>query len=101
MPKITVHPGGFIKRNYVDELGLNLAELAEVLEISEADLVRLLDEKIDLSPQLAVKLSKVLGCSAQSWINMQTAHTLAQHEAELDNWAPAHQLDALSQRKAS
>mgnify|MGYP001815109691 FL=1 len=29
MAKITVHPGGFIKRNYIDELGLTAAELEQ------------------------------------------------------------------------
>ena len=59
MDKITVHPGGFIKRNYIDELGLTATELADALEVSESTLSRLVHEKIDLSPALAVKLSKV------------------------------------------
>ncbi len=58
MAKITVHPGGFIKRNYIDELGtLTATELANALEVSESTLSRLVDEKIDLSPALAVKVS--------------------------------------------
>ena len=68
MTKIAVHPGGFIKRNYIDELGLTAAELADALEVSESTLSRLIHEKIDLSPALAVKLSKVQGRSAESWI---------------------------------
>ncbi len=34
MDKITVHPGGFIKRNYLDELDIKATELAAALEIS-------------------------------------------------------------------
>lgn len=95
MSKITMHPGEFIKTNYVDELGLKIAELAEALEIPESALARLLNEESDLSPQLAIKLSKVLGRSAESWINMQTSHALAQHEAELGGWTPARQVGGL------
>ena len=61
MAKITVHPGGFIKRNSIDELGLTTTEMADALEVSESTLSCLVHEKIDLSPAMAVKVSKVLG----------------------------------------
>lgn len=86
---ITVHPGGFIKRNYIDELDLSAAELARALEVSESTLSRLLNEKIDLSPEMAVKVSKVLGRSAESWMNMQGRHTLARYQTEMSRWKPA------------
>jgi addiction module HigA family antidote len=92
MAKITVHPGGFIKRNYIDELGLTATELADALEVSESTLSRLVREKIDLSPALAVKLSKVLGRSAESWMAMQANHTLARYQAELEQWTPTKQV---------
>ena len=94
MAKITVHPGGFIKRNYIDELGLKAAELADALEVSESTLSRLVHEKIDLSPALAVKVSKVLGRSAESWMAMQANHTLARCEAELGQWEPTRLVTA-------
>ena len=94
MAKITVHPGGFIKRNYLEALGLKAAELAEALEVSESTMSRLLYEKIDLSPQLAVKISKVLGRSAESWMAMQANHTLARIQDELAQWAPKRQVTA-------
>ena len=94
MAKITVHPGGFIKRNYIDELGLTATELADALEVSESTLSRLVHEKIDLSPALSVKVSKVLGRSAESWMAMQANHTLARCEAELGQWTPTRQVTA-------
>ena len=94
MSKITVHPGGFIKRNYIDELGIKAAELADALEVSESNLSRLVHEKIDLSPALAVKVSKVLGRSAESWMAMQANHTLARYQAELEQWTPTKQVTA-------
>ena len=92
MAKITVHPGGFIKRNYIDELGLRATELADALEVSESTLSRLVHEKIDLSPAMAVKLSKVLGRSAESWMAMQANHTLARYQTELEQWTPTHRI---------
>jgi hypothetical protein len=37
--------------------------------------------RIDLSPALAVKMSKVLGCSAENWMAMQANHTLARYRS--------------------
>ena len=94
MARITVHPGGFVKRNYVEALGLDEKALAEALEISGATLNRLLEERADLSPQLAIKLSRVLGRSPESWMNMQTLHTLAQCQQEMAHWVPPRTLGA-------
>ena len=89
MSRVTVHPGAFVRRNYVDALGLKAADLARALEVSESTVSRFLHEKIDLSPQLAVRLGKVLGQTAESWMNMQTNFTLTRAEAELAQWEPA------------
>ncbi len=78
----------------MDALSLTAAELASALEVSESTLSRLIHKKIDLSPALAVKLSKVLGRSAESWMAMQAKHTLARCEAELAHWAPTRQVTA-------
>jgi addiction module HigA family antidote len=94
MAKITVHPGGFIKRNYIDALGLKATELADALEVSESTMSRLIHEKIDLSPALAVKVSKVLGRSAESWMTMQGNHTLARYQVELEKWTPTRHVTA-------
>ena len=49
---------------------------------------------IDLSPALAVKVSKVLGRSAESWMAMQANHTLARYQVELEQWMPTKQVTA-------
>ena len=81
--RIPTHPGKFIQRVYLDELDISASDLANALEINKATLSRLLNEKADLSPTLALKLSEVLGRSPQSWMNMQANHSLAKIEAEL------------------
>ena len=81
--RIPTHPGKFIQRVYLDELDIQAADLANALEINKATMSRLLNEKADLSPTLALKLSEVLGRSPQSWMNMQANHSLAKIQAEL------------------
>ena len=81
--RIPTHPGRFIQRVYLDELDVSASDLAHALEINKATLSRLLNEKADLSPTMALKLSEVLGRSPQSWMNMQANHSLAKIEADL------------------
>jgi addiction module HigA family antidote len=82
--RIPTHPGKFIQKVYLDELGISATDLADALQVNKATLSRLLNEKADLSPTLALKLSEVLGRSPQSWMNMQANHSLAKIDAELD-----------------
>lgn len=90
--RIPAHPGGFIRRNYLEPLGITVVELADALSVRRAALVRLLDGKSDLSPELATRISLVLGGSPGSWMNMQTNHSLAKLAAgsasKLDTWRP-------------
>jgi len=68
-----------------------LAKVRGALEVSESTLSRLVLEKSDLSPVLAVK---VLGRSAESWMAMQANHTLARYPAELEQWTPTRRVTA-------
>ena len=82
--RIPTHPGKFIRKVYLEELNITAANLAAALGVNKATMSRLLNEKADLSPQLAFRLSKVLGGSAGSWMNMQANHSLAKIEAEAE-----------------
>ena len=92
--RIPSHPGGLIKRTYIEPLRLTVTEVAGALEVSPATLSRLLNEKIDLSPEMAVKLSKVLGRTPASWMNLQANHTLAKLATDpvVKKWNPSKHL---------
>ena len=94
--RIPSHPGGLIKRTYMEPLNLKAVDVAEALEISPGTFSRLLNEKIDLSPEMAVKLSKVLGRTPESWMNLQANHTLARltSDPKFENWNPTKFLSA-------
>lgn len=78
------HPGGFIKRVYIDPFKLGINELAKELHVSASTLSRLINEKSDISPEMALKLSKVIGRSAESWLQMQDNYNLWKAKTELD-----------------
>lgn len=85
-----MHPGEFIKRVYLIPFGVGSYELARRLQVSPGLMSRLLTGKTDVSPAMALKLSKVLGRSPESWLLMQDDHDLlkARKEVDLNNFEP-------------
>ncbi|CNJ55055.1 HigA family addiction module antitoxin [Yersinia mollaretii] len=72
-----VHPGEFIREMFMEPFEISDADLAERLHISPSTLSRVINGKTDLSVEMALKLSKVLGRSPESWISMQAQYSLA------------------------
>jgi len=79
-----MHPGEFIKRVYLDPFNIGSNELARKLQVSPGLVSRLLNGKTDLSPAMALKLSKVLGRSPESWLLMQDNYDLWHARQEVD-----------------
>ncbi|MDX2441585.1 MAG: HigA family addiction module antitoxin [Desulfobacterales bacterium] len=79
-----MHPGAFIKRVYLKPFGIGSNELARKLQVSAGLVSRLLNEKTDVSPVMALKLSVVLGRSPESWLLMQDNYDLWQARKEID-----------------
>ncbi|WP_330178130.1 HigA family addiction module antitoxin [Candidatus Vondammii sp. HM_W22] len=71
------HPGGMIERTYIEPFKeVTAANIARELGVSKSTLSRLLAGKSDVSPEMAVRLSAVLGRSAESWLLMQDNYDL-------------------------
>lgn len=85
-----MHPGEFIKRVYLEPHGIGSNELARKLQVSPGMVSRLVNTKADLSPTMALKLSKVLGRSPESWLLMQDNYNLwkARQIVDLDQYEP-------------
>lgn len=72
------HPGEFIRSVYLEPFGLSARALAENLAVSPSTLNRVITGKSGISPDMALRLSKALGRSAESWLAMQGAYDLWQ-----------------------
>lgn len=70
---IAFHPGYYIKE-IVDESGLAQKEFAKRLDIMFANLSMLIRGEQDLSIEMAMKLSGMLGTTVNYWVNMQNAY---------------------------
>ncbi|MEQ1669142.1 MAG: HigA family addiction module antitoxin [Sulfuriferula sp.] len=65
------HPGAFIQAVYLDPNNISGRELAFKLGVAASTLNRLLNETSGVSPEMALRLSKALGRSPESWLMMQ------------------------------
>jgi antitoxin HigA-1 len=78
------HPGAFIQEVYLEPNGMSGRELALKLGVAASTLSRVLNEASGVSPEMALRLSKALGRSAESWLTMQDNYDLWQAKQTLD-----------------
>ena len=70
------HPGEFITEVYLEPHGISGRELAEKLDVAASTLSRILKGTSRVTPEMALRLSKAVGRSPESWLAMQNAHDL-------------------------
>ncbi len=70
------HPGEFITEVYLEPNGISGRELAEKLDVAASTLSRILKSTSRVTPEMALRLSKAIGRSPESWLAMQDAHDL-------------------------
>ena len=70
------HPGEFLVAVYLEPNGLTGRDLAAKLGVAASTLSRVLKGTSAVSPEMALRLEKALGRSAESWLAMQASHDL-------------------------
>ena len=78
------HPGEFIAEVYLEPNGLTGRQLALKLGVAASTLSRVLKGASGVSPEMALRLSKALGRSPESWLAMQYNHDLWQAKQNVD-----------------
>ena len=81
------HPGEFIRATYIEPFDLSIRALAENLGVAASTLSRIIRLRSGISPEMALRLSKTLGRTPESWLTMQHNHDLwqARKTADLSN----------------
>src|ERR1700730_3644425 len=72
------HPGLHVRHDCLEPLGLTVTEGAKVLGVTRQALNNLLNGKSGISPEMAVRLGKAVGSSAENWAGIQLDYDLAQ-----------------------
>jgi addiction module HigA family antidote len=78
-----IHPGEFLREEFLPDYGLTVSGLATALSVSRQSVNELLRERRAVSPQMALRLSRLFGNSPEFWLNLQRAVDLWEAENEI------------------
>jgi addiction module HigA family antidote len=78
------HPGEFIRGIYIHPFNLSSRKVAQTLHVSPSTFNRLLNGETNISPEMALRLSKALGRSPESWLAMQDNYNLWHAKKEVN-----------------
>lgn len=80
------HPGEFIREVYLEPYKnkLSRSEVARHLKVSRSTFNRLVNEQSNLTSEMALRLSGVLGGSPESWLGLQLSYDLWQASKSVD-----------------
>src|SRR5271157_2578132 len=72
------HPGVVVLQECIEPSGLTITQAAAALGVTRNTLSELVNGKRGISPEMAVRLSKVFGGAEQGWLVQQAQYDLAQ-----------------------
>ena len=75
--KNPAHPGRIVRHDCLEPLGLSVTEGAKVLGVTRQALNNVVNGKAAISPEMAIRLAKAFGSTAETWLRMQLAYDLA------------------------
>jgi addiction module HigA family antidote len=79
------HPGLSVRHDCLEPLALTITDGAKVLGVSRPALNSLVNGKGGISPEMAIRLDKAFGGTADAWLALQTAYDLAQAKKTAKN----------------
>ena len=79
------HPGGILKRQCLEPLGLSVTAAARHLGVSRQSLSELVNERAGVSVDMAIRLTKAFGSSPETWLSLQMAYDLWQAQRRIDD----------------
>jgi len=80
------HPGGILKRQYMEPLSMTISALAATLGVSRKTLSEIVNGHASITPDMALRLSKAFKTTPELWLNMQRNYDLWQASHKSDDW---------------
>jgi len=71
MQRRPIHPGEMLREDFMPDYGLTVTALAEAAGVSRQSMNELLRERRAVSPEMAIRLARLFGNSAEFWLNAQ------------------------------
>ena len=78
------HPGGIVRRQCLEPLGLSVTKAAEGIGVARQTLSELLNERTGISIEMAIRLSKAFGSTPETWLGLRMAYDLWQARAHVE-----------------
>lgn len=76
MRRKPTHPGEIVKEEFMEPLGLSQSQLAKELDTTFRTINEIVNEKRNISPEMAIKLSRYFGTTPELWLNLQNQYDL-------------------------
>ena len=83
--KEPLHPGLSVRHGCLEPLGLTITDGAKVLRVSRQALNSVVNGKAGISPEMAIRLGKAFGGTADAWLALQFGYDLAQAKKTAKN----------------
>ncbi len=80
------HPGNILKEDYLTPLGISVTEMAQRLKVSRKTLSKIVNENSSVTPDMALRLSRVFKTTPDLWLNLQKKIDLWNAQNESDEW---------------
>ena len=72
------HPGLSVRHDCIEPFDLTITEAADILGVTRQALNNIVNGKSGISPEMAIRLEKALGGTAEGWLRMQLGYDLAE-----------------------
>jgi antitoxin HigA-1 len=96
---IAIHPGEFLREDFMKPLGLSANALAIALRVPVTRITEIVRERRGITVETAMRLSQYFGTSADFWMNMQKSYELSIAKKELQEKIRAEVRPAPRDRK--
>jgi addiction module HigA family antidote len=83
MQRRPIHPGEILREEFLPDFGLTASVLARALGVSRQSVYELLRERRAVSAEMALRLSRLFGNTAEFWLNLQRSLDLWEAEASI------------------
>ena len=71
-----IHPGEFLIAELIEANNLTVSAVADMLRVSRQTISNIINEKSDISPEMALRIATVFGGSADIWLRLQAKYDL-------------------------
>lgn len=84
--KMPSHPGGILKRLYLDTLAISNSQFAEILGVSRKTVSKIVNQRGAITPDMALRLSRAFNTTPDLWLNIQKNYDLWQAYHKSSDW---------------